>query len=125
MARATISRRRPRRTHPRRRRRLKKDCSVFSKQVLEPTAVVRLSFCALNLSSAFYYDSHSIGLNDSDWRLRGDEFSFSNNIDNAISETRFAAWSQDGHGSPLRSWRERHTGRELSWYSGQRWTGRR
>src|SRR6266516_3323367 len=107
MARATISRRRPRRIHPRRRRRLKKDCSVFSKQVLEPTAVVRLSFCALNLSSAFYYDSHSIGLNDSDWRLRGDEFTLGDDVDNMISERRFAAWSQDRHRDSLRSWSER------------------
>src|SRR5439155_24250850 len=101
MARATISRRRPRRIHPRRRRRLKKDCSVFSKQVLEPTAVVRLSFCALNLSSAFYYDSHSIGFNDSDWRLLGDEFALSYDIEYAISETRFAIRSQVCHGSCL------------------------
>lgn len=47
----------------------------------------------LDLSSAFYYDAHSVCLDDGDGRLRGDEFAFGDNIYNVVSETRFAAGS--------------------------------
>jgi hypothetical protein len=43
------------------------------------------------LSSALYYDSHSVGLDDGDGCLGADEFTFGDNVDHVIGETRFAA----------------------------------
>ena len=66
------------------------------------------------LLCTFHDDAHAVGLDDSDWCLRGDEFAFGHDINNVIDETRFAAGSQDGDRGALHSGRQCERGRKLA-----------
>ena len=96
-----------------------------------PLTVVALAVVALvvppqssDMLAAVGDDAHAVGLDDRDLCLRGDEFAFGHNIYNVISETRFAAGSQDGDRGALHSGRQCERSRKLSRCASERWTGR-